>query len=223
MSQDKTKWLMDIRLQKPQEIQHLRYRGILTQYSNSMDHDFDIDVRRLEDPFGRRRNPVLTLCMRKTELPLIVIVAFVLLSCVLIGVLIGVLISVPIGYYSAPKSSPCPDDWMLVSGRCYYFSERETDWKSSEKFCTDAGGSLVMLKDNKTEEVVNRLKNKYDYWIGLKKDAQGKWKWSDGTLYTGKIAPEEDGSQLDCAYLDSRIGVLHCSSQRRWICTKDPH
>ncbi|MEE6526540.1 hypothetical protein FKM82_027228 [Ascaphus truei] len=79
--------------------------------------------------------------MRKTKL--IVIVAFVILSIFLIGFLIG--------YYSAPKSSPCPDDWMHFSGRCYNFSERETDWKSSEKFCTDAGGTLVMLKDNKTE------------------------------------------------------------------------
>ncbi|MEE6476540.1 hypothetical protein FKM82_011115 [Ascaphus truei] len=72
------------------------------------------------------------------------------------------------------------------------------------------------------QEVVNRWKNTYDYWIGLKKDAQGKWRWSDDTLYTGKIAPE-DGSQLDCAYLNSHIGALHCSSQRRWICTKDPN
>ncbi|MEE6473528.1 hypothetical protein FKM82_010062 [Ascaphus truei] len=57
MSQDKTDWSMDRTLQKPQGIQHFPYSGILTEYSNSMDHAIDMEVRRLEDPFGRRRNP----------------------------------------------------------------------------------------------------------------------------------------------------------------------
>lgn len=47
-----------------------------------------------------------------------------------------------------PRAQPCfqcPFDWIRYRGKCYYFSEAEGNWTSSQDNCSALGASLAML------------------------------------------------------------------------------
>ncbi|XP_075451003.1 killer cell lectin-like receptor subfamily G member 1 [Ascaphus truei] len=120
-----------------------------------------------------------------------------------------------------PLGPPCHIDWIWAKGKCYYFSDTRGDWESSRKFCISQNATLVMLKDKNVKACVQRYKENYYYWIGLMKDGKGNWLWLDGSPMTDDYI-EYDGPQLNCAYLNSRLGALDCTTHRHWICVKDP-
>lgn len=56
-----------------------------------------------------------------------------------------------------PHAQPCfqcPFDWIRYRGKCYYFSEVEGNWTSSQDNCSALGASLAML--DSTEDLVRR-------------------------------------------------------------------
>ncbi|KAM4694078.1 C-type lectin domain family 2 member L-like isoform 1-T2 [Discoglossus pictus] len=117
------------------------------------------------------------------------------------------------------RSDPCPNDWMWFNRTCYFFSETEQDWKSSRDFCKEKGGALAGLNDFKIKKAVDKWK-RYVSWVGLKKNSEGTWMWLDGSpLGDQRVANDGDG--LNCAYMDSQLGALDCSTRRSWVCTKE--
>lgn len=56
-----------------------------------------------------------------------------------------------------PRAQPCfqcPFDWIWYRGKCYYFSEVEGNWTSSQDNCSALGASLAML--DSMEDLVRR-------------------------------------------------------------------
>ncbi|XP_067319449.1 C-type lectin domain family 2 member B-like isoform X2 [Anolis sagrei] len=43
----------------------------------------------------------------------------------------------------------CPSKWVGYEGKCYYFSESEGTWDSSQSNCSASGASLAAIEDQK--------------------------------------------------------------------------
>ncbi|MBN3291549.1 C209E protein, partial [Polypterus senegalus] len=78
----------------------------------------------------------------------------------------------------------CPQGWLLLNSKCYFFSSNKLDWDSSRDNCTSMRGHLVIIE---SEEEQNFLQNELNrnglesYWIGLTDSAvEGHFVWVDG-------------------------------------------
>ncbi|KAG1947722.1 COP9 signalosome complex subunit 7a [Pimephales promelas] len=86
------------------------------------------------------------------------------------------------------KCRPCPENWMHLEERCYFFSEDKLDWQHSKESCASMGGHLTILHSHEqhhTLEGVARNHGGFDYhfWIGLSDaETEGVWKWVDNTV-----------------------------------------
>ncbi|XP_067392499.1 C-type lectin domain family 2 member D-like, partial [Emydura macquarii macquarii] len=113
----------------------------------------------------------------------------------------------------------CLDGWIGFRGKCYYFSEGEGDWASSQKHCSALGASLAGIDSGQDMDFMARYKGKFDHWIGLRRDPGQPWKWTNGSEF---YHPFWIGGGGDCAYLDDKgwVSSSACTSERYWICTK---
>ncbi|XP_068032129.1 C-type lectin domain family 2 member B-like isoform X2 [Anomalospiza imberbis] len=80
-----------------------------------------------------------------------------------------------------PHAQPCfqcPFDWIRYRGKCYYFSEVEGNWTSSQNNCSALGASLAMLDSTEDLSFVMRYKGISEHWIGLlREDEDQPWQW----------------------------------------------
>nr|XP_009926604.1 PREDICTED: C-type lectin domain family 2 member E-like isoform X2 [Haliaeetus albicilla] len=80
-----------------------------------------------------------------------------------------------------PRPQPCfrcPFDWIGYRGKCYYFSEAEGNWTSSQDNCSALGASLAMLDSLEDLSFVIRYKGISEHWIGLsREDEEQPWRW----------------------------------------------
>ncbi|XP_009892459.1 PREDICTED: C-type lectin domain family 2 member L-like [Charadrius vociferus] len=114
----------------------------------------------------------------------------------------------------------CPGDWIGYKNKCYFISEEEKNWTSSQTFCT-ANESLLAIFENQEEmhSLAKHLKID-DYWIGLRKKGESFY-WENGIVF------KENSFQIwnhsECAYLDGfTISTSACTLPRRWICMQLP-
>nr|XP_008118300.1 PREDICTED: C-type lectin domain family 2 member B [Anolis carolinensis] len=137
-----------------------------------------------------------------------------------------------VAYFASPQpnnneqpciSSPplCPDDSHMHRKRCYYFSEEEYNWTSSEKFCSSRNSSLAKIEIDEQDFVERNIQN-YPFWVGLYKSIDQQWKWIDGE---NARKPAGDGG--DCAYLHvfkkMEANSGRCSTPHRFICKSEIH
>ncbi|XP_056407578.1 early activation antigen CD69-like, partial [Hyla sarda] len=115
--------------------------------------------------------------------------------------------------------SPCPDPWIHITDKCYFFSEDKKDRKDSEKDCEERNSRLATV----TEGTILRLvtTTEQEFWIGLftlgTHHGSGTWsgRWSDGS-----VVNVTKGSGT-CAKIH-RVLVLHnCNGELHWICERD--
>nr|AAI53394.1 Si:ch211-154o6.6 protein [Danio rerio] len=142
---------------------------------------------------------------------------------------------------SVIKCRPCPEDWMHLSEKCYYFSDDKLDWQHSKESCASMGGHLTILHSHEqhhTLEAVARNHGGMDYhfWIGLSDtETEGVWKWVDNTVvnktYWNEWEKEPNNHRSggvhgeDCAVLDSRSKTwfdVPCDFHYKRICEMDP-
>ncbi|XP_071995801.1 killer cell lectin-like receptor subfamily G member 1 isoform X2 [Engystomops pustulosus] len=166
-------------------------------------------------------------CRRPLQVPLWLLLCCCVLVVFLVAVLLGVLI--PRGVEKDPGDTmktlvpcgpPCEESWMWYGHRCYYFSDGSDTWNNSLEFCRRHGSTLAVLNDPAIKKTIERYRENVNYWIGLSRNRDGRWMWADGSLYDGSVG-NGDISQLGCAFLNSHLGALDCSTGRQWICVKD--
>ncbi|XP_024071326.1 C-type lectin domain family 2 member D-like [Terrapene carolina triunguis] len=118
-----------------------------------------------------------------------------------------------------PAASWCPDGWIRIQGKCYYFSKAEGNWTYSRSFCSSHAASLAGIESPQQLGSLLPYKGKLDHWIGLRKDTGQVWKWVNGTEFDHRF--EIQGGP-DCAFLDEDLNVMtsSCSSLRKWICSR---
>ncbi|XP_062978351.1 C-type lectin domain family 2 member D-like [Elgaria multicarinata webbii] len=118
---------------------------------------------------------------------------------------------------SVPLEPPCASGWIGYEGKCYFFSEEEKNWTSSQTFCTSCGSSLASIKSEQEKAFILRYKGKADHWIGLQKDQGQGWRWADGTEFRNTV--EVRGQGGDCAFLSTDTAIVsRCYITRNWIC-----
>ncbi|OBS81290.1 hypothetical protein A6R68_20509 [Neotoma lepida] len=81
---------------------------------------------------------------------------------------------------------PCPWDWMLFQGNCYFFSKFQQNWHDSVTACREVGAQLVVIKSDDEEVHLSFLqqtsKEKGYAWMGLSDlKHEGVWHWVDGS------------------------------------------
>ncbi|NWU54703.1 CLC2D protein, partial [Dromas ardeola] len=121
-----------------------------------------------------------------------------------------------------PRPAPCfrcPFDWIGYRGKCYYFSEVEGNWTSSQDNCSALGASLAVLDGMEDLSFVMRYKGTSQHWIGLsRRDEEQPWKWVNNSHFSHQF--RIDGGGL-CAYVtDDGLGSSRCSARRSWVCNK---
>ncbi|XP_052024092.1 CD209 antigen-like protein C [Apodemus sylvaticus] len=122
---------------------------------------------------------------------------------------------------------PCPWDWMLFQGNCYFFSTYQKKWKESVTACKDMGAQLVVIKSNEEQSFLQRTsKKKGNTWMGLS-DAkeEGQWLWVDGSPLQWRnywsVGEPNNQDDEDCAiFSNPGWNDVICSYKAFWICKK---
>ncbi|XP_032079509.1 C-type lectin domain family 2 member D-like [Thamnophis elegans] len=101
--------------------------------------------------------------------------------------------------------------------KCYYYSDREETWFASKAFCSRYNSSLAIIEKEELA-FVHRYKGSLSHWIGLHRDPNQPWKWTNGNVSTWKVL----GDGGNCAYLndDGNPSCSRCQSSHHWICSK---
>ncbi|KAM9119386.1 C-type lectin domain family 2 member D-like isoform 1-T1 [Pangshura tecta] len=118
-----------------------------------------------------------------------------------------------------PAASRCPDGWIGIEGKFYYFSNAPRNWTDSQSFCSSHGASLAGIDNLQELGSLLPYKGKLDHWIGLRKDVGQVWMWVNGTEFDHQF---EIQGRADCAYLDEDLTVSSssCSTPRKQICSR---
>ncbi|XP_021239196.1 C-type lectin domain family 2 member B-like [Numida meleagris] len=131
--------------------------------------------------------------------------------CAVPWILVLVLVAVIV--LQRPSCSPCPqfshvcpNAWVGFQGKCYYFSNNESDWNSSREHCQRLGASLATI-------------DTANCWIGLhREEGDERWTWADGSAFTNWFQVRGGGQ---CAYLNGdRITSGLCHVQKYWVCSR---
>ncbi|XP_040276631.1 killer cell lectin-like receptor subfamily G member 1 isoform X2 [Bufo bufo] len=128
------------------------------------------------------------------------------------------------GSRSGPSSSSdlfslCPDPWILVTEKCYFFSENRKNYRDSKEDCEKRNSSLATVKEGTILKLVNITEQ--EFWIGLEHRGthhQGEpWsgQWADGSIQN---LTKGSGS---CAKMKGGLHLQNCMSDLHWICEKE--
>ncbi|XP_044132397.1 killer cell lectin-like receptor subfamily G member 1 isoform X2 [Bufo gargarizans] len=128
------------------------------------------------------------------------------------------------GSRSGPSSSsdlfsPCPDPWILVTRKCYFFSENRKNRKDSKEDCEKRNSSLATVKEGTILKLVNITEQ--EFWIGLEdlgtyhQDKPWSGRWADGST---QELPKGSGN---CAKMKGGLHLHNCQSDLHWICEKE--
>nr|XP_020633108.1 C-type lectin domain family 2 member D-like [Pogona vitticeps] len=141
-----------------------------------------------------------------------------LVLCIIFVVLFHLLKKPSDGEVPHPcHTPPCPTHWFWYQGMCYYFSEGEKNWTSSQDFCFSHNASLARITKEETD-FIHLLKGKDAFWIGLRRSPGQPWTWLNGDIATLEVL----GDGGDCAYLDNEFRAIsaRCRTTFRWMCSK---
>ncbi|XP_071407752.1 C-type lectin domain family 2 member L-like [Pithys albifrons albifrons] len=115
-----------------------------------------------------------------------------------------------------PSLEVCPSGWLYFQRKCYYLSENEANWNSSQSHCSLHNASLLVLENQQELSFMMKI-TKQDPWIGLYKRNE-KFFWVNGKALDKELV-EIKGSG-DCAYLESKgVSASGCCLTRKWVCS----
>ncbi|KFU84338.1 Macrophage mannose receptor 1, partial [Chaetura pelagica] len=138
---------------------------------------------------------------------------------------------------SEPPQLPgtCPEpkrgrSWVPFHGHCYYVhTTSEESWPDASMECTQMGASMVSIEDsaelNFLVFYLSPLGNEFrNFWIGLFKNIEGEWLWTDKTAV--EFVNWEEGQPRaifgkSCVYMDIPSGTwknYYCSVDNNFIC-----
>ncbi|XP_061469436.1 uncharacterized protein LOC133378838 [Rhineura floridana] len=143
-----------------------------------------------------------------------------ILTLILILVLCAVTQQCPAVDVPLPPIQACPSLWINYEGKCYFFSEEETDWTSGRSFCAFYGSTLAVIESEQEKAFILRyIMDTTGHWIGLSKDSTQTWKWADGQEFKNTL--EVKGKSGDCAFLNTGFAMSSdCQVKRNWICSQ---
>ncbi|XP_078507332.1 killer cell lectin-like receptor subfamily F member 1 [Lissotriton helveticus] len=118
----------------------------------------------------------------------------------------------------------CPNGWLLVRGTCFYFSEEQKSWSSSQLFCLREKSNLHLIQDEADMDLIDSKRDNSAYlWTGMSyKRTPGAWIHLNGTVIHSYRVPVSSQSTVDAcgAYRNREIYPEVCSSSKKFICEK---
>lgn len=113
----------------------------------------------------------------------------------------------------------CPENWIGVGNKCFYFSEFSSNWTFSQAFCKAQEAQLARFDNQEELNFLRRYKGSFDYWIGLHRESSAHpWKWTDNTEYNSSVSIR--GVEGHAYLNDNGISSARDYADRRWICSK---
>ncbi|XP_043106589.1 CD209 antigen-like protein E [Puntigrus tetrazona] len=121
--------------------------------------------------------------------------------------------------------------WTCFQSNFYYMSNEIKNWNESRRYCTERGADLIIINNREEQEFVKNISGSAIVWIGLTdSDAEGTWKWVDGSRMTSGFSSwvsgePNGGTSENCAVT---LAVPHlvgwcdvtCYGAFQWICEK---
>ncbi|XP_069098943.1 natural killer cells antigen CD94-like [Pleurodeles waltl] len=118
----------------------------------------------------------------------------------------------------------CPNGWLLLRGRCLYFSEEQRSWNSSQQFCVREKSNLHLIQDEADMDLIDSQRDNSAYlWTGMSyKQKHRAWIHLNGTIIHGYRVPVSNRSTVDAcgAYRNREIFQEVCGSSKKFICEK---
>ncbi|NXI68301.1 CLC2E protein, partial [Anseranas semipalmata] len=108
--------------------------------------------------------------------------------------------------------------WLGFQGKCYYFSETESDWRTSLESCKALEASLAPIDSLEEMAFIKRYKGQANHWFGLHEEDTNQWMWINGTAFNKWFEVRGGGP---CAYLNQeRISSALCHTKKNWLCSR---
>uniref|UniRef100_A0A671E9Z8 C-type lectin domain family 2 member D n=1 Tax=Rhinolophus ferrumequinum TaxID=59479 RepID=A0A671E9Z8_RHIFE len=88
----------------------------------------------------------------------LIIIAVLVVSVIVLSVFLGVRLSVPVLECPAQKDglfAACPERWIGLGKKCFYFSEDIRNWTYSQAFCASLKANLARIET--LEELVRNV------------------------------------------------------------------
>ncbi|XP_054859173.1 hepatic lectin-like [Eublepharis macularius] len=127
---------------------------------------------------------------------------------------------------------PCGPDtrqWEYFNEKCYYFSLETAPWTRAKTRCEEKQSQLVIVNSMAEQNFLQSRTRNERYWMGLTDmDAEGVWRWLDGSDYTRGFQhwkagePNDDARNEDCAHLwgNGEWNDVYCTYLCYYICEK---
>ncbi|NWI48438.1 CL2DB protein, partial [Picathartes gymnocephalus] len=84
---------------------------------------------------------------------------------------------------TAPTLPSCLESGIGFGNKCFYFLEEELDWEGSQHSCLSREAHLVTIDTREELHFLLRYGNFMEYWVGLRREGSGPWKWLNGSLF----------------------------------------
>ncbi|XP_078510291.1 C-type lectin domain family 10 member A-like [Lissotriton helveticus] len=118
------------------------------------------------------------------------------------------------------KCQLCPQNWVYIEEKCYYFSQEEAPWDQSRRHCTLRRSELAVIETEGEKEFLGKKLDSATFWIGLRKE-NGTWKWVTRNNFTDKINGGAD-AEGSCGTMNSgKVGSEVCKNPNKWTCVKN--
>ncbi|AIU39321.1 protein TE11 [Testudinid alphaherpesvirus 3] len=141
-----------------------------------------------------------------------------------VNIVLIILIPILVVAVLTKKPEPCParavcqDVWIGHLGKCYYFSEAEGNWTHGQSQCFALGASLVGIDSQQEMDFLMRYKGLSDHWIGLGREPDQPWMWTNNTEFNNWFPIAGGGL---CAFLNrGEVSSSGCWRNARWVCSK---
>ncbi|XP_009462440.1 PREDICTED: C-type lectin domain family 2 member E-like [Nipponia nippon] len=147
---------------------------------------------------------------------------FIPVCMVLVLLIFALLVALAVAHTGPHLPHPdfshvCPGTWLGFQGKCYYFSETESNWTTSQESCEALGASLALITTMDELAFIKRYKGEANHWFGLRKEYNSWW-WSNGTAFNNWFEVRGGGH---CAYLNQeRISSSLCHTKKHWLCSR---
>ncbi|XP_066474692.1 C-type lectin domain family 2 member B-like isoform X2 [Tiliqua scincoides] len=117
-----------------------------------------------------------------------------------------------------PVDAACPNRWIGYQGKCYYISGDRRNWTESKINCSVFGASLALIDSQLDLDFLIKLTRPHHYWIGLSREEDKAWRWTNGTELNNRLKVRGEGQ---CAYLnDNGISSTWCFTEKTFLCNQ---
>ncbi|XP_070592790.1 C-type lectin domain family 2 member D-like [Erythrolamprus reginae] len=112
----------------------------------------------------------------------------------------------------------CPDFWIGYRGKCFYTSKEEMNWFLSLTTCSSLNASLAVIDTQEELDFWVRHFQTFHYWMGLSREVNEVWKWSNGTEFKNQFLVRGEGF---CAYINGKgADSTLCSMEKHFLCSR---